>query len=553
MNSRPMSPSPLRTLLAISLAAFVTMPAIAQPTETPTAPSTPQPSEDAPNPTAPNAPTADPELRIGVVYGPRSGPEYENRPSPLFYGGGFLTKTPVFETLVGMDRHGAPTAGLATAWSVSPDGLVYTLTLRPGAVFHDGRRCDADAVVAHFARLGGVEDRFIGAFDHLVAIEAQDARTVRFELDRPYPLLEDLTLVNPMSIVVADAPRDAEPAVLIGTGPFVFESFEPMRRAVYRRFDAYDATKPQIESFSYEIYPSSVRPDGVLTWALERGHVDAIVEGWTPAIPRGEARMLARDPRRFRLVRTPGSAVVTLVFRSDRAPFDDVASRRFVAGTVDRGALVDIAEHGFAEEARTIFAPGVADWPMEASDASSTVSASDVPPAGLVERELTLLVSGRDVGLLVAAFEIARQLEHRGIPIRVERQLPGTAGYDRVNRLGYDLLLTRTWGLPYDPHASLVSRLAPNPDFKTAVETLPFYTHPELTRRITDSFDLAPGSNERRACYRSIQQFVDEQAAVVPLYIPNRIAITTVRVRGLELGPHGYGLDLSRVTVEPPR
>src|SRR5690242_2512734 len=36
--------------------------------------------------------------------------------------------------------------GLATAWQVSPDGLSWTFTLRPGVMFHDGTALDADAV-----------------------------------------------------------------------------------------------------------------------------------------------------------------------------------------------------------------------------------------------------------------------------------------------------------------------------------------------------------------------------------------------------------------------
>ena len=53
------------------------------------------------------------ELRIGILLRPRTGPEFENRLTPLVYGGGLLPKTQVFETLVTIDARGRPAPGLA--------------------------------------------------------------------------------------------------------------------------------------------------------------------------------------------------------------------------------------------------------------------------------------------------------------------------------------------------------------------------------------------------------------------------------------------------------
>lgn len=42
---------------------------------------------------------------------------------------------------------------MATAWSVSNDGLAYTFTLRDDVLFHDGTRFDAAAVRYDFNRM----------------------------------------------------------------------------------------------------------------------------------------------------------------------------------------------------------------------------------------------------------------------------------------------------------------------------------------------------------------------------------------------------------------
>ncbi|MEW6046179.1 MAG: ABC transporter substrate-binding protein, partial [Bacillota bacterium] len=43
--------------------------------------------------------------------------------------------------------------GLAQAWTVSPDGRVYTFTLRPGVKFHDGSALTAEDIKYTFDRI----------------------------------------------------------------------------------------------------------------------------------------------------------------------------------------------------------------------------------------------------------------------------------------------------------------------------------------------------------------------------------------------------------------
>lgn len=64
----------------------------------------------------------------------------------------------VFEPLLQRGPGGAPEPGLASHWQVSDDGLTWRLGLRPGAAFHSGDVCDADAVVRALAKCRWSED-----------------------------------------------------------------------------------------------------------------------------------------------------------------------------------------------------------------------------------------------------------------------------------------------------------------------------------------------------------------------------------------------------------
>ena len=52
----------------------------------------------------------------------------------------------VFDTLIASDEDSKLHPGLATSWTVAPDGRSITLKLREGVVFHDGTPFNAEAV-----------------------------------------------------------------------------------------------------------------------------------------------------------------------------------------------------------------------------------------------------------------------------------------------------------------------------------------------------------------------------------------------------------------------
>lgn len=65
---------------------------------------------------------------------------------------------PLFDGLVAKDWTAAAEfppiiAGLATSWSVSDDGKIYTFVLRQGVKFHDGTPFNAEAANFNFQRM----------------------------------------------------------------------------------------------------------------------------------------------------------------------------------------------------------------------------------------------------------------------------------------------------------------------------------------------------------------------------------------------------------------
>lgn len=88
---------------------------------------------------------------------------------------------------------------LAKSYTVSKDGLTWTITLKKGTVFHDGSPLNADDVVYSFQRMLALGQGPAGAFKPILQaknITKVDDETVQFVLDKPYaPFLSALPLV----------------------------------------------------------------------------------------------------------------------------------------------------------------------------------------------------------------------------------------------------------------------------------------------------------------------------------------------------------------------
>ncbi len=500
------------------------------------------------------------EAPIRVALRARAGGA--DRLTPLRYLGGFETKTLLYETLVQRGADGRLVPGLAT-WTIAADGASFRFRIRAGARFHDGTPVTPEAVATHFRRWVGLpEHDWLLANRRIREVQVDGADTFVVSLDRPYPLLGDLAAINPCAIAAPGA-RDWEGEFQrpMGSGPFRFLGPTADGGFLVRAGD--DAPIVEIRP----VPRSNLDPthDEAPLDEMVAGRLDAFVGAWDEDLPARRLAEIDADPR-FVVQQAPGSSVVFLSFRMFDGPTADLAVRRRIAAAIDRRALVSELEGGRADPCTAWAAPSVAFWPRR-----PLVPPAE-PDAAAPRLALRIAAARLNPRALRVARGVAAQLARHGIDATVVeadphaeiaastkkegtvRPLTAESGEVRaaVNRdlrgiaETADLCVEITHGMPYDPQLSLVSRWG---GFENHNEDEP---RPELgvdpalrelvlqTLSIPDEMDCVP-------IYAQIQTRMDEAVLMVPLYVPRRVAVRTIDVDGVGIGPDLYRVDLTRL------
>jgi peptide/nickel transport system substrate-binding protein len=150
----------------------------------------------------------------------------------------------MFESLYTLDRGYAPIPMLAESHTVADGGRRYTVTLRKGVRFHNGKELTAADALASVTRWGRLHTTGKTVWKVVEAAEAKDSHTLVIHLKEPsgsllYALASPYLAIYPKSVV--DAAGDAPIKEYVGTGPYRFVEHKPDRHIRLARFKEYSA------------------------------------------------------------------------------------------------------------------------------------------------------------------------------------------------------------------------------------------------------------------------------------------------------------------------
>lgn len=469
----------------------------------------------------------------------------------------------IYDNLVVQLPDGSIEPWLATEWSVSEDGKSYTFKLREDVKFHDGTPFNAEAVKYNLDR---VIDPATKAANSLALIrpyqssEVIDEFTIKVNLETPsQAFLGNLSqaLLGIVSPTAAKKYGDQLGKNPVGTGPYTFVKWDENADIVVTKNKDYswapetveNKGAPHLDTIMFKIVPEEATRIG----SVQSGQVLA-----AETVPPQNVAALKNDPNQQLLQANTVGLPYTLFFNLRKAPWDDVKVRQAVQSAVDVESIVKTLYLGNYERAWSALSPGILgyDASLEGSinpdinkanqllDEQGWVKGAD----GIREKDgqkLTLrYVDGspnREKRNDIAAI-IQQQLKQVGIAVEVEI----TKDIATVIYQNWDYDLYGNSQVNSDPNALYAF-------YHTSAEgerpTLSGLSDPKIDE-LLEQGAVETDPEKRVKIYNEIQQFLIDQAVILPIYVFPYTVAASKSVQGVKFDSLGYPL-FNDVRIQP--
>lgn len=465
----------------------------------------------------------------------------------------------VLDSLVYRAADGTISPWLASDWTISDDARTYTFDLRDDVEFSDGTPLDAEAVKVNIEHVldpdtASAQAASMLSGENFAGVEVVDDDTVEFTLVEPYaPLLGNLSsaflgIYSPTVITEHAADLAAGgPEVTVGSGPFILSELVPEQQLTFTRNDAYQwgpeasgLTGPAVlDELDVRIVPEDSQRVG----ALGSGEAD-VVGNLTPSSMTG----LPADAV-VHAVESPGMPFSIFLNETNGALADPAVREAFARG-IDIDTAVDLVFDGQYDRAWSILSPTTPDaydaslegaWPYDAGLAASLLENAgwvDDDGDGIRERNgepLTLqwytwtpiADQNRQLGEMFIA-------DAKKIGIDVERHIVEPAEYNEHYAAGtFDLT---DWAFAYSDGDILRNHLA-----STGFQNASHVDEPEIDAMLADAA-ASTDPAVRRDLYVQLQQWNAEHHAIVPIYLPQFITVSSPEVQGVQYDLFGWPL-----------
>ena len=347
-------------------------------------------------------------LRFGVTGGASSDSLEAQNPVSI----ADLARVPqLFDSLVTLGPTGGPVMRLATSITANSAVTQWTIKLRDGVVFHNGRKLTADDVLFSLRRI--VQKKLPGAFYlgpvDLAASKADGPLTLVLHYKAPYALLLDALLAPYFAIV----PVGFDPKKPIGTGPFKLVKFQPgVESSVVRNENYWREGLPYLDG----VVTTNVVDETTQVNGLRSKQFDVIngISAASQATLRGGG---------FKVIVSKSGSFTPFTMRADSPPFNDVRVRQAFRLMVDRKQMNQQVWAGLGQignDVINIEDPDYLQLPQREQDISQAKSL--LKAAGREGMSVNLITAPTVGGEISTAQVFATQAQAAGVKVNLQQK-----------------------------------------------------------------------------------------------------------------------------------
>ncbi len=453
----------------------------------------------------------------------------------------------LFSGLLKTDKNSQAVADQAT-WQISPDGKIYTFTLKPGITFADGTPVTAQAYVASWTRallpvLASplalyLERPIVGALavssgraQTLSGVKALDDRTLQVTLTQPTPYFL-AALTNPLffplnpQLLAQYGPQDwVQHAVGsgIGTGPFMIKSWQHDVAMTFVPNPHYYGNKTRLSAVEMPFVD-----DPTVAFTAARAGQYAFVWGLDPSdLPAAAGADFEQVP----LLQTDA-----LFFDTTQPPFNNVAVRQALAYAINKPELLHAVFNDAMTPASTLLPPGMPGYQSAyAGIAFNADRARNLLRAAYPDTTLMPTLTFSYPVSLVPSAEAAtlQRMWQSALDIKVMLRPVEEDAYNQEMQNHLISFGFISWSALFaDPYACLGSSFAHSPD-----QQVLSWNNASFARLIAQA-EATTGA-ARLALYDQAEQLAISQVVWLPLDHQNFTAIIPSWVYGVTLNAEG--------------
>jgi peptide/nickel transport system substrate-binding protein len=462
----------------------------------------------------------------------------------------------------GLERRNPDTLELeplmAKSWTISPDYLVYTFTLRSDLKWSDGVPITSEDFKWTFDQANDPANEYPYRenFDFIKSYEAPDPQTIVVTVKNKFcPALEGVDAVTPLPKHIWEKLdwKDPEknPEIMhpsVSSGPFKLKEWVKDDHAIFEANDSYFLGRPKLDTYTIRIVPEQ----SVAYTMLQSGEVD------TAPVTPDQFAATKKDPDLNEYDWWLARGAWSFIGFNLRHPvLQDVRVRHALSYAFNRNDIIDKVLHGLARpQYSTIvpsspyYNPDVPRYDYNPDMARQLLKEAGYTPGpdGILQKDgqrLSLkLIYGPNTSKTREAISIVTQAQFKQVGVDVSIQgLEWGAFLDAQSKPPHDWDLTVAgWAATLDPHWmwQIWSPQFPELDYVN-------YSNPKVADLFTQG---STQCDNRKPIYDEIQRIIAEDSPYIFISQDQSYAFFNKRIGGIRPTTIGIGYNIEQWYVK---
>ncbi|WP_241898863.1 MULTISPECIES: glutathione ABC transporter substrate-binding protein GsiB [unclassified Erwinia] len=491
------------------------------------------------------------QLALGLVSAAALSPAWAAKDITVAVGSNFTTLDPYdandtlsqavaksfYEGLFGFDKDMKLENVLAQSYQASPDGLSYTIRLRPGVKFQDGTDFNASAVKVNLDRASNPDNHLkrYNLFKAIDKTEVVDDNTVKVTLKQPFSAFIN-TLASPVAAMISPAALKKYGKDIgfhpVGTGPYQFALWNQTDFVKVTRFPGYwHKGYPKLDSITWR----PVVDNNTRAAMLQTGEAD-----FAFPIPYEQAPLLEKSSK-VDLVSTPSIMQRYISLNVTQKPFDNPRVREALEYAINRPALVKVAFAGYATPATGILPPAIQfSRTYPAYEYNPAKARELLKQAGYPEGFTTTLWSSHNHSTAQKVLQFTQQqLAQVGVKVQVRAMDAGQRSAEVEGKgqkeSGVRMFYTG-WSASTGEANWALAPLFATASWPPAIFNTAFYSNKQVDQDLDEALKTTD-NDKKAALYKDAQDRIWNDHPWIPLVVEKLVSAKSKKLSGFYVMP----------------